>query len=223
MLLLPQREIISYILPKWLESRASDPAAAGFSNLSIICFQSSVVNSTNLRDFARSLGTVTSLTLHGCNKLADDDLIFCVKNCGTLKHLSLENVSISPDFYATAAPHLSHLQSLRTSHPGRKTARQAEYYESLGILVQSCPSFHAFTHYLSGDTERGIYPQVPDSFLNRLLDSCGSRLTKFEINGLSLSSDSVRTISFKARNLEQLVIPIALEDVVSMLHLLGLD
>lgn len=213
-LLLPQREIISYTLPEWLRAVGQDASATGLSNLAIICFQSSVVNSTNLRDVAQSLRSVTSLTLHGCNKVSDDDLLYTIKHCGKLKHLSLENVSISSTFYATATPHLRHLQSLRTSHPGRKARNQAEYYESLGVLVQACPAFASFTHYLSGDTERGLHPQVPDSFIDILLDSRASKLEKFEINGLSLTTEKIRDICFRARDMRQLVIPISVEDLV---------
>lgn len=187
----------------------------GLSNLALICFQSSVVNSTNLRDIAKSLGSITSLTLHGCNKLSDEDFLFAIKHCGELKHLSLENVSISSSFYADAAPYLPKLESLRTSHPGRKSPHQQQYYESLGTLVQACPAFTSFTHYLSGDTERGMHPLVPDSFVKILLDSCCNRLKKFEINGLSLSLDAIRDICFRARGLKQLVIPIGNDDTVS--------
>lgn len=214
-LLLPQREVISYALPQWLQNVKSDPAVPGLANLAVICFQSTVVNSTNLRELSSFLGSVTSFTLHGCNKLSDDDLLFAIKHCGTIRHLSFENVSISPDFYAAAAPFLPELESLRTSHPGRKTASQAKYYESLGILVQSCRRFNSFTHYLSGDTERGIHSQVPTSFIDVLLNSCNANLRKFGINGLSLSTDSIRSICFRARRLEQLVVPIGIDDLVN--------
>jgi hypothetical protein len=214
-LLLPQREVISYALPQWLETQASQPNNLNLSSLAIICFQSSVVNSTNLRDVSKFLGSITSFTLHGCNKLSDNDLLSAIKRCGKLKHLSLENVSVSPSFYASAALLLPHLESLRANHPGRKSQRQDEYYESLGILIQACPNFKSFTHYLSGDTERGVHPSVPYTFINVLLDSCGGRLKRLEINGLSLSTGSIRDICFRARNLEQLVIPVGLDELVS--------
>lgn len=218
-LLLPQREVVAYSLPEWLRRVASDPSVSGLKTLAIICFQSSVVRSTNLRDIAQSLASVTSLTLHGCNKLSDDDLLFTIKRCGNLQHLSLENVSISSNFYTAAAPHVPQLQSLRTNHPGRKAQNQAEYYAGLTTLVQACSKFEAFTHYLSGDTERGLHPQVPSSFIDAFLDSCASRLKKFEINGLSMSIESIRSVCMRASAIQQLVVPISAEELVRILDI----
>lgn len=213
-LLLPQREVVSYALPQLLESMYNDASCPGLSNLALVCFQSSVVNSTNLKDIARSLSSITSFTLHGCNKLSDEDLLSVIKHCGRLTHLSLENVSVSSSFFRDAAPHLSKLESLRTSHPGRKSPHQQQYYESLGTLVQACPAFKSFTHYLSGDAERGMHPVVPPTFIKIMLDSCGDSLRKFEINGLSLFFESIRDICFRARGLHQLVVPIGADDFV---------
>jgi hypothetical protein len=216
-LLLPEREIISYTLPEWLKSLARHSSdSTGLSTLSLVCFQSTVVNPTNFRDIAVYLPRLTSLTLHGCSKLSDDDILFAIKHCGKISHLSLETVGISADFYTLASPYLPHLTSLRTSHPGRKSLRQQAYYDGLTTLVQACPNFQSFTHYLSGDSERGMHPQVPTLFIERLIECCGTRLRKFEINGLSLSQSAIKSVCFGTSCLEDLVIPVSAEDIVSM-------
>ena len=186
-------------------------------SLSIMCRASAVVNSITLQNITSGLSSLTSFTLIGCTKLNDDDVLRALKSCGQLKHLAIEAVSIKPGFYRKAAPFLSHLESLRTSHPDRRNHQSQsaeEYYQGLTELVQSCPNFNSFTHYLSGGTERGFYPSISPAFVLALVKSCGNRLVRFEISGLSIPFDSVRNLCLMAKHLQQLVLPISIGDIV---------
>lgn len=217
-LLLPNRDVVSYSLPGWLANLPSDKSARQLRSLSIICLESPILNYTNLRDILPGLSSLTSFTLNGCTRLSDDDVLLALKSCGQLRHLALEAVSISTDFYRKAARHLPHLESLRTRHPGRRGPKQVShyeaYYDGLTELVTSCPKFKSFTHYLSGDTERGWHPAVAPSFVEALVKSCGDRLVRFEVSGLSMAFESVREICVGARKVHQLVLPVATSDLV---------
>lgn len=211
-LLLPNRDVISYSLPGWLEARRQG-SVPGLRNLSIICLESPVVNHTTLAELSPHFSSLTSLTLSGCTRVGDDDVLLALRSCKQLKHLALEAVSISVDFYSKAAPLVPDLLSLRTRHPGRRHPKQATYYEGLSQLVAACPRFQSFTHYLSGDTERGWHPEVAPDFVQRLVNTCGDRLIRFEVSGLSMSLESVREICFGARKLRQLVVPVPDSDL----------
>ena len=167
-----------------------------------------MLNSTTLKDISIGLSRLTSLTLHGCPKLRDADILHAIKACGPLEHLSLEAMTVSSTFWSEATPLLPHLKRLRTSHPGRRAIRLDQYYGGLTLLVQSCPHFESFTHYLTGDAERGLHPSVDASFISALVHSAGRRLLRFEVSGLCVSFESAQELFLGARNLEQLVIPI---------------
>jgi hypothetical protein len=232
-LLLPDREVVSYYLPQWLRKRheraincASEDARQDrlktpLRQLSIVCLESPVVNTTTLADLAQAgVSGLTSFTLHGCTRLSDGDVLNFLKSAPHIRHLALEAVSVSPTFYISAAPLLPNLESLRTSHPGRKSQRTDDYYQGLSELVAACErTFTSFTHYLSGDTERGRHPEVPHWFLTHLVQSCRATLTKIEISGLSLQAISVRDICMTAKELQQLVLPVDARDLVSSLPL----
>ena len=214
-LVLPDREVISTALPQWLCTL--DPQARTLQSLSIICRTSPVLNSTTLHTITNAgLSSLTSFTLLGCKKLNDDDVLHALKGCGNLKHLALEAISISSTFYLHLAGTLPHLESLRTSHPGRRDIHINAYYQGLTLLVESCPKFKSFTHYLSGNTERGFHPPVCADFVSALVKSCGSRLERFEISGLSLGLESIRDLCMGARDIEQLVLPVLTTDIVSL-------
>lgn len=212
-ILLPERDIVSDILPEWLATLT--PNVSALSKLSLISFQSSVLNSTTIWEIGKSLGSITNLTIHGCTKMTDAAMLFALKNCGQLEHLSLESAGISDTFFADAVPYLRHLKSLRTNHPGRRWGKGDGHYQSLTKLVKNCPHLCSFTHYLSGDAERGLHPPVSSSFLTALLDTCGQRLARLELSGLNVALDDARSIFFRARNLEHLVLPIERGDLVS--------
>lgn len=212
-LLLPDREIVAYSLPQWL-TRLDEQNQRSLRNLSIICRNSTVVNSTTLKDISKGLSSVTSLTLHGCAKIRDEDVLHAIKSCGQLTHLSLEGMNISHNFWRDAAKVLPAVKSLRTNHPGRRTPSIKEYYDGLTLLVQSCSDFESFTHYLSGDAERGIHPQVDPDFVTELVKHTGRKLIRFEISGLSMSFSSTQQLCLGCRNIEQLVIPIRSTDMV---------
>ena len=212
-LLLPNRDVISYSLPDWLQAQ-SRGATSGLRSLSIICLESPIVNHTTLAELSPYFSSLTSLTLSGCTRVGDDDVLLALRSCKQLKHLALEAVSISVDFYGKAAPLIPNLLSLRTRHPGRRHPKQATYYTGLSQLVAACPPFQSFTHYLSGDTERGWHPEVAPDFVQTLVKTCGDRLIRFEVSGLSMSLESVREICFGARKLRQLVVPVPDSDLV---------
>lgn len=236
-LLLPDREVAAYHLPRWLAKRhdirsrqmqqaqhdtailaSASRSLKPLKQLSIICMESPVINSTTLAEIARpGLAGLTSFTLHGCIRLSDTDVLDLLKGTSHLQHLALEAVSVSPSFYSAAAPLLSpSLQSLRTSHPGRKSQATDTYYRGLMDLVTACAgTLSSFTHYLSGDTERGRHPEVPHTFLSHLVQSCRETLVKLEISGLSMQAISVRDICLTAKKLEHLVLPIDMRDLVS--------
>lgn len=211
-LLLPDREVISNTLPRWLASE--DPSPIALASLSIICLDSPVLNGHSLQAISQGLSSLTSLTLIGCNKLRDEDVLQAIKRCGQLRHLAIEAVPISSGFYEHAAPFLPYLESLRTSHPGRRDPHINEYYAGLAHLVESCSQFKSFTHYLSGDTARGYHPQVSPKFINALVQHAGERMVRFEISGLSMALESVQDICLRCRNIEQLVVPVSLADMV---------
>lgn len=211
-LLLPDREVISNTLPRWLAS--GEPTPIALASLSIICLDSPVINGHSLHAISLGMSSLTSLTLIGCNKLRDDDILQAIKRCGELRHLAIEAVPISSGFYEHAASYLPYLESLRTSHPGRRDSHIAEYYSGLSHLVETCPRFNSFTHYLSGDTARGYHPQVSPRFINALVQHAGQRLVRFEISGLSMALESVQNICMRCRNIEQLVVPVSLADMV---------
>lgn len=217
-LLLPDREVVAYILPEWLQavSLSSDPK---LSTLSIMCYNSPVVNTTNLKDISSYLRNITSLTLGGCTRLTDGDVLHAVKSCSPhLRHLALEGISsLTRDFYTQAAPFLQSLESLRTSHPERRIKDTSEYYDGLSVLVNSCPRFNSFTQYLSGDTERGLHPEVNVGFIKALVKSAGRRLVRFEVSGLSMASESIAELCVGAKGLEQLVLPVGMADLVRFL------
>jgi len=211
-LLLPDREVISNTLPRWLTSE--EPSRIALASMSIICLDSPVVNGHSLQAISLGMTSLTSLTLIGCNKLRDEDILQAIKRCGRLRHLAIEAVAISSGFYEHAAPFLPYLESLRTSHPGRRDPHIDEYYAGLVHLVEVCPRFKSFTHYLSGDTARGYHPQVSPKFINALVQHAGERMVRFEISGLSMALESVQDICLRCRNIEQLVVPVSLADMV---------
>lgn len=210
-LLLPDRDVVHYALPRWLRQHSFPEL---LSSLSIVCLNSPIVNPLALSEMRPGLGALTSLTLHGCTKLSDSDVIATIQSCGHLTHLALEAVSISVHFYRLAAPYLPHLKSLRTSHPGRKNSQAGIYYDSLSFLVGTCPHFESFTHYLSGDTERGLHPTVSPEFVQHLVHHRGDRLVRFEVSGLSMTFDNVRDLCYGTPRISQLVIPVASQDLV---------
>lgn len=231
-LLLPDREVVAYHLPRWLakrherkqaiaDDRSSSHVDAPLRQLSIICMESPIVNTTTLAEIGRpGLAGLTSFTLHGCIRLSDVDVLDFLKRTPQLRHLALEAVSISPGFYSEAAPYLSRLESLRTSHPGRKSQATDAYYAGLLALVTAAQgTLRSFTHYLSGDTERGRHPEVPHAFLAHLVQSCKETLVKLEISGLSMQPISVRDICLTAKKLEHLVLPVDMRDLVRGLPL----
>lgn len=225
-LLLPDREVLQDALPAWLDSRARgakdasgdnlEGQAPSLQSLSIICLESPILKSSSFASLYSSsqLASLTSFTLHGCTRLSDADILSLLQTCASsLTHLALEAVSISVEFYTSLAGKVPRLESLRTSHPGKKKRDEevAAYYAGLGALVQRCPRFRSFTHYLSGDTSRGLHPAVSPHFMAQLLET-NPALERFEISGLSMSLDCVFALCLRSsvqQNLTALVVPVA--------------
>ncbi|GEM11676.1 F-box domain, cyclin-like domain containing protein [Rhodotorula toruloides] len=219
-LILPDRNIAN-ILPsffkrqKELASRA-DWAGTTLSDVllleefSVLCRESAVINDALVRAIAPALANsrLTSLAFAGCTKLTGAPLLDLLPTLHHLRHLALEACNLHPSFFASAAPSLIQLRSIKLTHPGPRHTMLPAFFPALETLLHSTTNLTAFTLYYSGASSTGQreWPTLPLDFIASLAASVGPNLRKFEVSGVLIAVEAVEVLAQSATELRNLVL-----------------
>ncbi|SGY40918.1 BQ5605_C003g02443 [Microbotryum silenes-dioicae] len=218
-LILPDRSI-AHILPAFLQtqrtlSKKADPESEGWlelQELSILCRESPNINDSVVSACSPFLqgSALKSLVLAGCSRLTGATLLPLLATLPFLEHLALEATSIPPSFYIEAAPLLTHLRSLKLTHPGPKHPTSTQFSPSLCHLLQYLPDLRSFTLYHSGTSASGgwIWPIVEPSLMDAIVKK--KRLEKFECSGVLMEVEEVERLCM-VQGLKDMVIHLGWE------------
>lgn len=186
------------------------PAMLALEEFSVLCRESPVINDTVLRSISPYLAEsrLTSLAFAGCAKLTGDPLLELLPNLPHLRHLALEACNLDPSFYIQIADSLSHLRSLKLTHPGPRHPALPAFFPALEKLLDGLPNLTAFTLYHSGAASDGRreWPVLPVEFLHHFAATSGLRIRKFEVSGILTSVDGVEILSNGSPRLRNLVL-----------------
>lgn len=195
-LILPDRNVASY-LPAILAHQAE--SGHGLEELTVLSRESNVINDEVFEACyaALSHSALNNLALAGCSKLTGAPLLRLLPTVH-LQHLALEATNIDPSFYASAAPCLATLVSLKVTHPGPRHATLAAFFPALTQLLRGTPKLASFTVYHSGTAGMsGIreWPVADVGFVQELSARVGVHLRKFECSGVLLRMGAVEALN----------------------------
>ncbi|KAL8278739.1 hypothetical protein RQP46_008808 [Phenoliferia psychrophenolica] len=195
-LILPDRAVASY-LPAILAHQAEQ--GMGLEDLTVLSRESPVINDEVFEACfpALSHSGLINLALAGCSRLTGAPLLHLLPTLH-LQHLALEATNIHPSFYISAAPFLSHLISLKVTHPGPRHSSLAEFFPAVCDLLRGTPQLLSFTVYHSGTAGMsGIreWPVADASVIQELSAAVGSRLRKFECSGVLMRMGAVEALN----------------------------
>ena len=171
----------------------------GLEELTVLSRESPVINDEVLEACysALSHSGLINLALAGCAKLTGAPLLRLLPTLH-LQHLALEATNINPSFYLNAAPFLSHLVSLKVTHPGPRHSTLSAFFPAIASLLRHTLRLEAFTVYHSGTAGMsGIreWPVCDVGFVQELSLTVGSRLRKFECSGVLMRMGAVEALA----------------------------
>ncbi|TKA55022.1 hypothetical protein B0A53_02495 [Rhodotorula sp. CCFEE 5036] len=186
------------------------PGSLELEEFSVLCRESPVINDSVIRSISPYLAEsrLTSLAFAGCAKLTGEPLLELLPKLPHLRHLALEACNLDPSFYDQIADSLSHLQSLKLTHPGPRHPALPAFFPALEKLLDGLPNLTAFTLYHSGAASDGRreWPVLPVEFLHHFAATSGPRIRKFEVSGILTSVEGVEILSNGSPRLRNLVL-----------------
>ncbi|GAA6001163.1 hypothetical protein JCM10207_007439 [Rhodosporidiobolus poonsookiae] len=212
-LILPDRNIANILPPflaKQTELAAQSEQDLLLEELSVLCRESTVINNKVVSALIPSLSGshLRSLAFAGCAKLTGDPLLELLPHLPHLRNLALEACNLDAFFFTLAAPSLTHLLSLKLTHPGPRHPTLPAFFPALETLLAQTSSLTAFTLYHSGaaSTGRREWPVLPEAFVQHVAATVGPRLRKFEVSGVLVSVEAVEALTSTGTELRNLVL-----------------
>lgn len=156
-ILLPDRAVAQH-LAAMVERCAAN--LEGLFLLSMVCIRAnqntSEITDAVLLQVAAHVPAMEHLTLVGCKGVQGEGVKALVQS-GTMTHLALEGITLSPPLLRTLATATSRLRSLTLTHP-RRADEVAAFYASLTAMVTACDHLEELTLYAprnAGQREAG--------------------------------------------------------------------
>jgi hypothetical protein len=208
---------LSFIMPdRYLCTRLHHALRAfpRLQELKLLGYADSAMGDGTLRQLGHLGLDIESFSISGASRITESALADFIAAQPRLRHLAVENLTLSPTFSPIARVPLLGLESIAMTYPSSSNDHPDAIFAVLRDMGQLCPRLCSIT--LTNGTQIGrqekAYPVLSSTEYHDLLYPVGPRLTYLELRGLVLSREGLEHLCRTAPILQDAILHVEWSD-----------